>query len=324
VAVTYLIGKALAMKHWAQLEERSFIWGMRLLLKVYLLFGRQILQFFLYPVVSYYWLINRPGRQASRQYLQRVSANLSEQGLPEHGLQGSAYDSYRHFVSFSNAIIDKLAALSGSISLQDIEYKGREAIAEHLRQGQGLLILGSHLGNLEMLRAIAGLRNDVTVNVLVHTKHAIKFNALLNRNATSSRVNLMQVTGTNAATAMILQDKIDAGELVVIAADRTPVTGQDRVSRAVFLGYPALFPQGPFILASLLKSPVYTLFCLKHQHRQVIYFDCFSDGIVLPRKHRESAIQKYVQDYADRLQHYCLKEPLQWFNFYDFWKDGDD
>ncbi len=307
------------MKHWAQLEERSAIWGMQLLLKVYLLFGRQVLQFFLYPVVSYYWLINRPGRQASRQYLQRVSAYL-----PEQGLQGSAYDSYRHFVSFSNAIIDKLAALSGSITLQDIEYNGREAIAEHLRLGHGLLILGSHLGNLEVLRAIASLRNDVTVNVLVHTKHAKKFNALLNRNATSSRVNLMQVTGTNAATAMILQDKIDAGELVVIAADRTPVTGQDRVSRAIFLGHPALFPQGPFILASLLKCPVYTLFCLKHQHRQTIYFDCFSDGIALPRKHSEIAIQKYAQDYADRLQHYCLKEPLQWFNFYDFWQAGND
>jgi predicted LPLAT superfamily acyltransferase len=326
VALTSPFGKALAMKHWAQFEEVGIIWGMQLLLKVYLLFGRQVLQFFLYPVVSYYWLVNSSKRQASRQYLQRVSAYLSVQGLPGQKLQGSLYDSYRHFVSFSNALIDKLAALSGSISLQDIEYKGREAIAEHLRQGQGLLLLGSHLGNLEMLRAIASLRAEVTINVLVHTKHALKFNALLNRNAPSSRVNLMQVTSMNAATAMIFQDKIDAGELVVIAADRTPVTGQNRVSRAVFLGYPAPFPQGPFILASLLKCPVYTLFCLKHQHqhRQFIYFDHFSDRIVLPRKNREPALQKYVQDYADRLQHYCLKEPLQWFNFYDFWQAGDE
>ena len=307
------------MNHWAQLEERGIIWGMQLLLKVYLLLGRQVLQFFLYPVVSYYWLINRSGRHASRQYLQRVSKYL-----PEQGLQGSNYDSYRHFVSFSNAIIDKLAVWSGSITLQDIEYNGREAIVEHLSQGQGLLILGSHLGNMEVLRAIASLRKDVALNVLVHTQHAKKFNDLLNRQAASNRLSLIQVTSTNAATAMMLQDKIDAGEIVVIAADRTPVTGQNRVSRAIFLGYPAWFPQGPFILASLLKCPVYTLFCLKHQYKHTIYFDCFSDGLTLPRKHREITLQKYVQDYADRLQHYCLKEPLQWFNFYDFWQAGND
>jgi predicted LPLAT superfamily acyltransferase len=319
MAFALAFAKAIAMKHWAQLEETSFIWGMQFLLNVYRLFGRRVLQFFLYPVVTYYWLINSSGRQASRQYLHKVVAYLSEQGL-----QGSHFDSFRHFVSFSNAIIDKLAALSGSISLKDIEYKGREAIIEHLSQGRGLLILGSHLGNMEVLRAVASLRKDVTLNVLIHTKHAIKFNALLNRNATTNRVNLMQVTDTNAATAMMLQDKIDAGELVVIAADRIPVTGQNRVSSAVFLGSPALFPQGPFILASLLKCPVYTLFCLKHQHKHSIYFDCFSERLTLPRQHREASLQKYAQDYADRLQHYCLKEPLQWFNFYDFWQERHD
>jgi predicted LPLAT superfamily acyltransferase len=317
VALADAFVKAFAMNHWAQLEERGIIWGMRLLLKVYLLLGRQVLQFFLYPVVCYFWLINRSGRHASRQYLQRVSAYLPEQGWTK-------YDSFRHFISFSNAIIDKLAVWSGSITLQDVEYKGREAVAEHLSQGRGLLILGSHLGNMEVMRAIASLRKDVTLNILVHTQHAQKFNALLNSQAASSPLNLIQVTNTNAATAMMLQDKIDAGELVVIAADRTPVTGQNRVSPAMFLGHTALFPQGPFILASLLKCPVYTLFCLKHQHKYTIYFESFSDGLTLPRKHREEVLQKYVQDYADRLQRYCLKEPLQWFNFYDFWQTSNE
>lgn len=318
MAATNVAVPAFSMKHWAQLEEQSFVWGMQVLLRVYLLCGRRVLQFFLYPVVSYYWLRNQPGRQASRQYLQRIAAYL-----PESGLRGSAYNSYRHFLSFSNTIIDKLAVLSGAITLEDIEYRGREAIAEHLSQGQGLLVLGSHLGNLEVLRAVANLRKNVTINVLVHTKHAEKFNALLNH-AAPGRVKLIQVTETNAATAVMLQDKIDAGELVVIAADRTPVTGQNRVSRAVFLGESANFPQGPFILASLLKCPVYTLFCLKHQQRWVIYFDHFSDCIILPRQHRETALQTTIQEYADRLQQYCLKEPLQWFNFYDFWQGSND
>jgi predicted LPLAT superfamily acyltransferase len=307
------------MKHWAQMEERGIIWGMQALLKVYLLFGRKVLQLFLYPVVSYYWLINSKGRKASLQYLQRVSAYL-----PDNRVQIGLVGSFLHFISFANAIIDKLAAWSGAISLQDVEYHGREAIQRHVEQGQGLLILGSHLGNLEVGRVIAYLGKKVTVNVLVHTKHAEKFNTLLNRYAEGGTMNLIQVTEMNAATAMMLQDRIDAGELVVIAADRTPVIAHNRVVKANFLGKTALFPQGPFILAWLLKCPVYTLFCLKQHDKQVIYFEHFSDGLAFPRKQRDVMIQRCVQDFADRLQQYCLQEPLQWFNFYDFWQVGDE
>jgi predicted LPLAT superfamily acyltransferase len=319
VAFALPVIEALAMKHWAQMEERGIIWGMQALLKVYLLFGCKVLQLFLYPVVSYYWLTNSKGRQASLQYLQRASAYL-----PEQSIQTGLFGSYLHFISFANAIVDKLAAWSGAISLQDVEFHGREAIQQHVRQGQGLLILGSHLGNLEVGRVMAYLGNKVTVNVLVHTKHAEKFSTLLNRYAEGGKMNLIQVTEVNAATAMMLQDRIDAGELVVIAADRTPVTGQNRVSKASFLGKTALFPQGPFILASLFKCPVYTLFCLKQHGKQVIYFELFSDGLSFPRKQRDALIQGYVQIFADRLQHYCLQEPLQWFNFYDFWHAGNE
>jgi predicted LPLAT superfamily acyltransferase len=127
------------------------------------------------------------------------------------------------------------------------------------------------------------------------------------------------VTDINAATAMLLSDKIDNGELIIITADRTSVSRNPRISRAKFLGADASFPQGPFILASLLKCPVYTLFCLKQKGKQVIYFEHFSDRLTFSRKNREQAIQQTIQSYAQRLEHYCLMEPLQWFNFFDFW-----
>lgn len=307
------------MKHWAQMQERGIIWGMHALLKIYLLFGRKILQIFLYPVVSYYWLVNSKGRQASSDYLQRVSAYL-----PAKRIQTGLFGSYRHFIGFANAIIDKLAAWSGDLSLQNVVYRGRDAIMGHVEQGQGLLILGSHLGNMEVCRVIAYLGKKVKVNVLVHTKHAEKFNTLLNHYAKGGAMNLIQVTEMNAAIAMMLADRIEAGELVVIAADRIPVTGRDRVIRADFLGKAALFPQGPFILASLLKCPVYTLFCLKQRDKYLIYFDHFSDSLSFPRKQRDTKIQRFAQKFADRLQTYCLQEPLQWFNFYDFWQAGDE
>ncbi|UOA10597.1 MULTISPECIES: hypothetical protein [Methylobacter] len=305
--------------HWAQIEETSVIWGMRFLLSIYLLFGRRVLQLFLYPVVTYYWLINRPARQASQDYLNRLAIFA-----PSLKLSGSLLWSYRHFISFANAIVDKLAAWSGALAISEVDYHGRDELFTAIGKGRGALLLGSHLGNLEVCRVIADLDNAIGVNVLVHTKHAQKFNQLLNQTSDNSRLNLIQVTEITAATAVLLSDKIDAGELVIIAADRTPVSGQQRVTKVSFLGADVLFPQGPIILAALLKCPVYTVFCLKQQGRHVIYFDYFSDILTFPRKTREQAMQQVIQQYANCLQTYCLKEPLQWFNFFNFWRVTDD
>jgi len=257
-------------------------------------------------------LINRQARQ---DYLNRLAVFA-----PSLKLHGSLFWSYRHFISFANAIIDKLAAWSGALAASEVEYHGRDELLAAISKGRGALLLGSHLGNLEVCRVIASLDNVVGINVLVHTKHAQKFNRLLNQTSNNSRLNLIQVTEITAATAVLLNDKIDAGELVIIAADRTPVGSQQRVAKVTFLGVDALLPQGPVILAALLKCPVYTVFCLKQQGRHAIYFDMLK----FPRKTREQAMQQVIQHYAECLQIYCLKEPLQWFNFFDFWRVAYD
>lgn len=305
--------------HWTQIQERGMIWGMWLLLRIYLLFGRTVLQLFLYPVVIYYWLINRQARQASLAYLNRLAVFA-----PSLKLSGSFFWSYRHFLSFANAIIDKLAAWSGALSRTDVQYSGRNELIAEIRKGQGVVLLGSHLGNLEVCRVIADFDKTIRINVLIHNKHAQKFNQLLKQTSDNSQLNLIQVTEITAATSMLLKDKIDGGELVIIAADRTLVSNRQRATQVTFLGAEALIPQGPFILAALLKCPVYTVFCLKQQGKHVIYFDPFSDSIKLPRKTREQAMQQIIQRYAERLQAYCLKEPLQWFNFFDFWRVSQD
>jgi predicted LPLAT superfamily acyltransferase len=305
--------------HWAHIEERGVIWGMRLLLQIYLLFGRTVLQIFLYPVVSYYWLLNRPARQASRAYLNKLAVYA-----PELNLTGSLHLSYRHFISFANSIIDKLAAWSGALTDADAVNQGQDLLLAELSKGRGVLLLSAHLGNLEVSRIIADFEKTVKINALVHTKHAEKFNQFLYQTNPLSRLNLIQVTEITAATAQLLTDKIEVGELIIMAADRTPVSNRQRVSKATFLGAEALFPQGPFILAGLLKCPVYTMFCLKQKDKFVINFEPFSASLQFQKNNRETTIQLLVQRFAERLERYCLTEPLQWFNFYDFWQDADE
>ena len=45
--------------------------------------------------------------------------------------------------------------------------------------------------------------------------------------------------------------------------------------------------------------------------------------LVQERRERAAAVQTAVAHFAQRLEHYCRLAPYNWFNFYDFWDQGD-
>jgi predicted LPLAT superfamily acyltransferase len=106
---------------------------------------------------------------------------------------------------------------------------------------------------------------------------------------------------------------------VAIAGDRTPVRTEDRVSLVPFLGHDAPFPQGPYLLAHLLECPVYLMFCLRHKRGYRLYFEKFAERITLPRRDKSAALGQWAACYARRLESFCLIDPFQWYNFFDFW-----
>ena len=86
------------------------------------------------------------------------------------------------------------------------------------------------------------------------------------------------------------------------------------------MGQPAPFPQGPFILASILRCPVDLLFALRQDGKLHIHCESFANPLLLPRAERQFALQQAIDRYAKRLEHYALQSPLDWFNFFDFWQ----
>ena len=83
---------------------------------------------------------------------------------------------------------------------------------------------------------------------------------------------------------MLLSEKVRRGEFVAIAGDRIPVSSNPRVAMAKFLGEIAPFPVGPYILASLLRCPVYLLFSLRTGDTSEIHFELFRESIRLPAR----------------------------------------
>ncbi|HEY9034024.1 MAG TPA: glycosyl transferase [Pseudomonadales bacterium] len=301
--------------HWAEVKQIGPYWGMRFVLLMQRLLGNRLCLWLIYPAIVFYFVANSYARRSSLQYLQRFAACY-----PEQGLKPGYWLSFRHFVSFVDSMLDKLASWNGTIAIDEVIMHGREEFLASVNSGKGAVIIGSHLGNIEVSRALASLNNRARLNVLMHTKHAQTFNRLIRDVSNSQQVVLIEVSEISPAIAILLQQKVDQGEFVCIVGDRIPVSSNGRTISWPFLGRPAHFAQGPFILASLLKCPVYTLFCLKTHGRYDFYYEHFADRLKLARKNREESLQQYVGRFAARLEHYCRQAPLQWFNFYDYWQ----
>ena len=301
--------------HWAGFNEVSFVAGMRLLFWICRVFGRWPFRVVLYPVLLWYVLSKPRARRVSRAYLRRVAACG---GAADASLPGVL----RHFGAFAETILDKMLLWGGLFDTSTVSLHGAglDGIERCLDEGRGALLICAHLGNLELCRVLSRRRAGLKLTVLVHTRHAQAFNRMLARLNPDSQLNLLQVTEMTPATAMLLAEKVAQGEFVVIAGDRVPVSPQPRVALAPFLGGPAAFPIGPYVLASVLQCPVYLLFSMRLGQRSEVHFEPFRESLHLPRKARETMLAELAGDYAARLQHHCLRAPREWFNFYDFWQ----
>ena len=295
------------------MSESGSSWGIWILFQIHRWFGRLPFRLALYPVMVYFFLVKKQARQASLEYLQHI------QKFQPH-FKANGWDSFKHFISFGETLLDKILAHAGRYTLKNVRVLGREAVQTCIDKKTGFVILTAHIGNLEVSRSIAELRK-IPLNILVHTQHAERFNRILKTINPQSQINLIQVSQLDSALAIILANKVQAGEAVVIAADRIPI-GQDISKRVVytqFLGDAAPLPTGPYILAHLLQVPVFFVTCIQQDKNYLLHYQPFAERIDLPRAHREASLEHYAQKFADLLAQECKQAPLQWFNFYHFW-----
>jgi predicted LPLAT superfamily acyltransferase len=304
--------------HWANVGEVGFVFGMKILFFIERYFGRWPFRLVLAPVVLFYVLRQGLARRASKEYFVRLQAHTAAlKRAPVF------FDTLRHVFSFSETLLDKALAASGEFPFEQLRFKGREVMVDALERKQGGVLITAHMGCLEVCRIAAEKKKGLTpvLNVLVHTKHAVRFNELLRQLDPTTTVKLIQVSEFSPATAVMLSECVERGEFVVIAGDRVPIGNAKNTVDVPFLGAPASFPLGPWILASTLKCQV-ILFCVLHQHTggYLVSFEKLADRIELPRKDRIAAAQRYVAEYANKLSQHCTQSPYDWFNFYPFWE----
>ncbi len=311
--------------HWSAYTEKGSVLGMKTLLAAYSIFGIRVFEALMSLVMVYYHATRKQARSASNEYLNQLKtyAAAHQKPLPQN------LTPFRHFLSFGRSMLDKIAGWRGDWTMENVTLHGLDTYAPYLEKKQGVVVLGAHLGNLELFRALSIQCPELKINALIFTENAARFNAVMRAVNPASGLNLIQVKDMRPEVAMNLKEKLDQGEMVVIMGDRTSVSKEKRVVYADFLGRPAPFPQGAFILASVLNVPTFLCFGLrggtKYKPHFELYVEPFRESMTLDRSRRMEALAEIVQAYAERLNYYALKAPLQWYNFFNFWEldDGD-
>jgi predicted LPLAT superfamily acyltransferase len=301
-----------APQHWASIGERGAYFGIKLLSLTYALLGRRGCLLLMWPVVAYFHLTGAQMRGHSLAYLRRVHAR---KGLPAP----TWWDSLRHYMSFATKALDTFIAWSVPQRCGPVAVNGADELDRLAAEGKGVLLIVSHLGNSELSRASLSERFHKSINVLVYTQHAALYNRIVKAVRPDVEDHTIQVAEVGPATAIDLKERVERGEWIAIAGDRTPLTGEARTSRAPFLGEEAPFSQGPYVLGALMGCPVYLMFCLREGDGHTVYFERFADRIELPRGKRGEVLAELAARYAQRLEHYCLRSPMQFYNFFDFW-----
>jgi predicted LPLAT superfamily acyltransferase len=313
------------MAHWADEKEKgSGYWQLKLMLSLRKVLGRGFMAALLRPIVLIFYLVSSASRAASRDFLAR-SAAAAGRAAPR------CSDSFRHFLSFAEALVDKIDAWSGKIGVSDLSVKGGEVetLVADLRAGRGAVVLCSHLGNAELLRALASLEvgeeiRGFSFTSIVEFSGTARFNRLIAEVDPRSMGMIVSAADIGPETMIVLKERIDSGGLVVIAGDRVAAANRSRVLRLDFMGAEASFPMGPFILADLLEAPAYFMFALRDRDLDWkspygFYVYRAGSGTGGDRRERQARVATLATEYASVLARHATEHPYQWYNFFDFW-----
>lgn len=291
---------------WLTQRERGTLFAIRWSYRFARWLGRPFMRVVVAFVTLWYVLLDRKAVAASRDWLRRI-----------HGREPRFRDVYRHVRTFAQTTLDRVFLLTGDTDVFDVTTTGQELLQEQLATGRGAVLLGAHLGSYEAMRA-AGDLEDVPIDILGYFANSRQINALLEELNPGQAARVIHLGADPVGSAVRARASIEEGNLVAILGDRVGLN--DKVTRATFLGQEARFPTGPFLMASLLKCPVYLVFGLYSEpNRYDLSCELFAEELVLPRKTREQSLREVTQRYADRLEVYCRRAPDNWFNFYDFW-----
>lgn len=254
--------------------------------------------------VAFYFFVGYPSNFKSIYYYLR-----QRQGYTAWQSFWKVYGTY--FV-FGQSLIDKIAISAGLRDKFTYEFDGIETLKETLAQNKGGILISAHVGNFEIAsRFFADIDLHFQINLVTADQEHSAIKDYLE--SIGEKQSLKWITiKEDMSHVFEIHAALAKNELICFTGDRY-VEGMKTLS-AELLGKEADFPAGPFMLASRLGAPIIFVYVMKEGRQKYHLYARQAQAV----KHRDA--QSVLQAYTASVTQIIQKYPLQWFNFFDFWK----
>ena len=291
------------MSRWSG-KSKGTVLGYKIFLFFIKFFGIGSAYLLLRFVTFYYYIFARKNRSAiidfytsTLNYTQIEAKKLTRQ----------------NFYIFGQTLVDRFAYLVGRGNKFTHSFNGEHYLVEMNEMGKGGILLSAHLGNWETAGNLLKKRITQKINVLMFEAEVDKIKQYLDTSTGGSHFNIIPIKN-DLSHVIKIKNALDKNEFVAMHADRfLPGTKTMEID---FLGKKAQFPIGPFLLASKFNVPVTFVFALKETGFHYIL------SATKPM-FEKSSVEQIAKQYVLELENKVKMNPEQWFNYYDFFNDGE-
>ena len=284
-------------------------WGLNFIISLVGRMSRKGTYFLLDVALPFYLPFNRKGFRATREFFeQRLGCPRVE----------SFFKAWRTHRLFGQMMFDRFRFFKKGGDGFRIIRDGEDGILDRMKTGDGFIIAGSHIGSMEMAGYMLGLK-DKPINALVFGGEVASLQSRRASALEERGIKLIPVSN-DLSHLFAAKAALDEGEIVSMPCDR--LLGSMKYIECDFFGERARFPMGCFILAAQLEKDMYALFNMKEGSDT---YRVFVRPLKVDREGKTSRVvaAELAQEYSRELERMVRRYPLQWFNFYDFWKKDE-
>ena len=297
------------MLKWYEVKEQAAGHKRLMLLwYIYKLAGKNAVKFIVFFVNLFAFLGAPKIRKCSEKYL-KVAAG-----------KAAAKDTFKHFLSYAYALVDKMEMFTDNFPFKNIYFADeaqREMLYKDLLDKKGIYFLCSHLGNINAMRTFfrsGTVIEDIKVNLFLEAKQCKIFKSFIDKISSDNPIVTYPVEEIDLTTSIELKDKLDSGEIIFMAGDRIAPNNDNAVFQTDFLGRKVNFPIGAFKFGMLMGAPIYFIACTKEKHdKYAIHIQKFE---FIGK--RQEKLEELEQQYVKFLEKLTSKYPYQFYHFYDF------
>jgi predicted LPLAT superfamily acyltransferase len=221
---------------------------------------------------------------------------------------------YQNYNIFAQTLLDKLVVMAGIENKFTYEFDGEENLRAMVRGGRGGILLSAHVGNWEAAGHLLR-RLDTRINVVMYDGEHESIKQYLEK-VTGGRNLRVIVIQKDLSHVYAIGEALHNNELICLHADRF-LEGNKTVTKD-FLGAPAKFPEGPFVLAAAFNVPVSIVFAFKETSMHYHFYG--SPLIQREEESKKNLADRLLNSFVEQLEQKVRLYPEQWFNYYKFWE----